>query len=101
MFLPAYHRNPKTTHLDCQRIMNNDTVYIQNMAKSRVNYTDPDNLAMDCGAIFSRNYFSKTPDSFLEEAFPLAQARVVFKVVNLHLTFKKQINLSQRCLKKI
>lgn len=67
--------------LNCSRVLANDTDYIAQLAKQRIQYTDPPELDMDCErGIRWRNYFPQRKDQF--EDYPLAQARIVYKVGN-------------------
>ncbi|KAH7707244.1 Protein H41C03.3 [Aphelenchoides avenae] len=76
---PFYHRDPSTQHLNCARILSNDTDYIKEIAKKRVSYRDPDELPMDCDSIKRRSYFPSQPLSFEEMVFPVAYARIVYQ----------------------
>lgn len=61
--------------------MHNDRAYIEILAERRITYSDPEDLTMECDDVHARNYFPQSPASSVEEAFPLAQARVVYKVL--------------------
>uniref|UniRef100_A0A914KLW7 Uncharacterized protein n=1 Tax=Meloidogyne incognita TaxID=6306 RepID=A0A914KLW7_MELIC len=65
--------------IDCKRIIKGDEDYIKLEAKSRLTYTDPRNLFMDCRSIKQRNYFLEKPLSTEEGKYPLAYARIVYK----------------------
>lgn len=68
-------------HLNCSRVMANDKVYLSEMAKKRINFTDPEVLDMDCqSGIRRRNYLPEKCQMQEDADFPLAQARIVYKV---------------------
>lgn len=78
--------------LDCSRVVRNDKLYIAEQAKRRIQFRDPPELNMDCETgIRWRNYF---PDKIVMRVqndtdddgdYPLAQARVVYKVCSVVL----------------
>lgn len=87
----------RTPPLDCARVLANDVDYIAQEAKRRIQYTDPPELDMHCArGIRWRNYFPEQKDVWegnnrleeggddvepaLNDDYPLAQARVVYKV---------------------
>nr|CAD2159362.1 unnamed protein product [Meloidogyne enterolobii] len=69
----------KKERIDCKRIIKGDEDYIKLEAKSRLTYTEPRNLFMDCRSIKERNYFLEKPLSTEEGKYPLAYARIVYK----------------------
>lgn len=82
---PQNFIHPKiTSHLKCERLLNNDTNYISQMRKERVDLVDSkcsnDFLKVDCNSIFSRNYFPQQPLTDFEKDFPIAHARIVYDV---------------------
>lgn len=58
-----------------------DPDYFGLLSKHRLNYsTDDVNITTDCETIKERNYFPTKPQSKFEEDFPIAYARIVYKV---------------------
>jgi hypothetical protein len=55
--------------------------YVRQQAAQRFGYADAVNLSVDCDSIRARNHFVGRPLSEAEAQFPLAYARVVYKVV--------------------
>jgi hypothetical protein len=60
----------------------NDSEYAQAVGKKRIAITEHRQslLPMDCESIFRRNYFQTKAASSKELQFPIAFARVVYKV---------------------
>lgn len=75
-------RPPEAAGVDCARIIANDTHYISSVAKSRIIYKEENDqtLPLDCPSIRSRNYFPNRSMSDEEKKFPVAFARIVYKV---------------------
>lgn len=74
------------TELDCGRVLTNDEHYISEFIKKhgRIKLiSDPleGKLPMDCHSIRRRQYFPEKADRDSRE-YPLAYARIVYKVVN-------------------
>uniref|UniRef100_A0A914KLW6 Uncharacterized protein n=1 Tax=Meloidogyne incognita TaxID=6306 RepID=A0A914KLW6_MELIC len=65
--------------IDCKKIIKGDESYVKLEAKSRLTYTDPTNLLMDCKSIKERNYFLEKPLSAEEGKYPLAYAKIVYE----------------------
>lgn len=70
--------------MNCYKIFKNDVDYLKNN-KNQIHQTyieeeDTRELDMRCKAIRKRNYFAKFPMSLEEAAFPLAFAKIVYKV---------------------
>jgi hypothetical protein len=79
---PVYIRPKEAENLQCSEYFKPDADFTE-YKKHRVTYNDPKNetdLPMDCEAIKKRTYF-QTEDLYPEEReFPIAFARVLFKV---------------------
>jgi hypothetical protein len=75
-----FTRPAGTEHLQCNRLFENDTFYIQQLAKHRLVYQDPAQLSMDCESIRRRAYFPGKAASKEEAEFGVARARIVYKV---------------------
>lgn len=50
------------------------------MKKKRIVYADAQDLKTDCDSIKSRAYFGAVPATIEEKTFPIAYAKIVYKV---------------------
>lgn len=69
--------------MNCKLIFENSTEgskYRENLIKYRIIYKDGVSLKTDCDSIKSRGFFSEAALSKDEEDFPIAFARIVYKV---------------------
>lgn len=57
------------------------------MTKKRITFKDPKNLKMNCKSIRERQYFPRKSASTFEKEYPIAQARIVYKVLIFSLYF--------------
>lgn len=70
---------PKTVKfIDCEKVLKNDSIYLKDL--NRETYDDSNDLDMSCEGIRKRNYFPENPMSQEEADFPLAYAKIVYKV---------------------
>lgn len=69
---------------NCQRILTGDSKYVKEQAKRRLTMakgTEQEvDIPMDCASIRARQHFVDTPLTDRERQFPLAYARIVYKV---------------------
>jgi hypothetical protein len=70
----------KRNGLQCQKLFMKDSEYLQMLITHRVTYRDEDNLKTDCATIKNRSFFGEKPNSKEEANFPIAYAKLVYKV---------------------
>ena len=68
--------------LQCQRILERDNKYIDEVRNNRTVYNDADELKTDCISIKERSYFPIKSTSNEEVEFPIAYAKIVYKVMD-------------------
>ena len=66
--------------LNCHRLFELDHHYYKELIKDRMTYKDSFELKTDCKSIKERSYFATWPNSKEEEEFPIAYAKLIFKV---------------------
>lgn len=83
-----------TRNLQCSRFFQNDTDYIKKYSIKRLVSKDPVDLPMDCESIHRRNYFPSKAASKEEANFPIARAKIVYKVSPITLLYVCLVNVA-------
>ena len=89
---PFFRKPPEVEGIDCIRFFHNDTDYENLYTENKLTYKDDELLSSDCREIRLRNYFSEEPLSKAEAKFPIAFARIVYKV-NLNSNYIYNLKL--------
>ncbi|KAF8363625.1 hypothetical protein PRIPAC_90548 [Pristionchus pacificus] len=69
----VFRRRPEVAHVDCSRLLKDDTKYAKEIAKRRPNLRKNAKLDMSCEAIQKRILPARNPDT----GFPIMYARIV------------------------
>lgn len=79
-FNSGFVRPAEIGDLNCERVLLNDVEYIREKTRHRIVYKDSVDLKTDCASIKNRNYFPERPLTNQEAEFPIAYARIVYRV---------------------
>lgn len=69
-----------TEQIRCDWVFDGNKEYVQQLAKHRLTFEDPEQLDTDCASIRARHYFPDKAASHEEANFGVARARIVYKV---------------------
>ena len=81
---PFFQKHLEMEEIECDRFFQNDTAYEDKYTNTKLTYKDDEFLSSDCRAIKMRHYFPEEPLSEAEAQFPIAFARIVYKVISFH-----------------
>ena len=85
---PFFKKPSEMEGIECGRFFENDTEYENLYTENKITYKGDEFLSTDCREIRLRNYFPEEPLSEAEADFPIAFARIVYKV---NLNFKSKL----------
>lgn len=79
-------RWPSVKDLNCSRLFT-DKRYALAVGRKRITLKDPKQLHLNCGTVRARWLFAKRPTSREEARYPIAYARIVYKVIVCEVFF--------------
>ena len=78
---PFFQKPPEVEGIDCSRFFQNDTEYENLYTENKLTYKGNILLSSNCSEIRMRSYFPEKPLSEAEAEFPIAFARIVYRVI--------------------
>uniref|UniRef100_A0A915DLL9 Uncharacterized protein n=1 Tax=Ditylenchus dipsaci TaxID=166011 RepID=A0A915DLL9_9BILA len=66
---PLFKPLASTAHINCARVLADDTDYMASLKSNRTVETEEPDLAIDCESIYDRNFYAAQPASIEEKNF--------------------------------